>query len=146
MRLRASNNSRIERFYTVGWTPLMVACQIGNLEIFTMLLDAGANPEPKSPMFKTALGIAKENGRGDIAEYLEKKFLSEKAKLSVYFKDLFSLASVHRPSWLSVPQCLASPFPVRRRLSLRLPRSSPLQPRRCSCQLWSPGSLQCYSS
>ena len=49
----------------------MVASQVGNLEIVAMLLDAGANAEPKSPMFKRALEIAKENGRTDVVEYLE---------------------------------------------------------------------------
>ena len=62
---------RIERAYRVGWTPLMVACQVGNLEIVTMLAEAGANTEPKSPMLKTALEIAKENGKLDVVEYLE---------------------------------------------------------------------------
>ncbi|KFA76054.1 hypothetical protein S40288_00308 [Stachybotrys chartarum IBT 40288] len=61
--------TRIERAYKVGWTPLMVACQVDSLEIVTMLLDAGANPAPKSPMLKTALGIAKGNGRTEIVEY-----------------------------------------------------------------------------
>jgi ankyrin repeat protein len=51
----------------------MVASQVGNLEIVAMLLDAGANPEPKSPMFKTALEIAKENGKLDVVVYLEKR-------------------------------------------------------------------------
>lgn len=64
---------RIERVYRVGWTPLMVACQVGSLEVVVMLLDAGANPEPKSPMFKTALEIARENGKLDVVEYLEKR-------------------------------------------------------------------------
>ncbi|KAK0742061.1 hypothetical protein B0T21DRAFT_306459 [Apiosordaria backusii] len=64
---------RIERVYKVGWTPLMVACQVGSLDIVALLLDAGANYEPKSPMFKTALEIAKENGRTEVAEYLEKR-------------------------------------------------------------------------
>lgn len=66
----AKPQQRIERVYKVGWTPLMVSCQIGSLEVVTMLLDAGANPEPKSPMFKTALEIARENGRSNVAEYL----------------------------------------------------------------------------
>jgi ankyrin repeat protein len=64
---------RIERIYKVGWTPLMVACQIGSLEIVRRLLDAGANPQARSPMFKTALEIAKENGRVEIVSYLEER-------------------------------------------------------------------------
>ncbi|KAI2615366.1 ankyrin repeat-containing domain protein [Hypoxylon sp. NC1633] len=35
---------------------------IGNLDVVAMLVDAGANTEPKSPLFKTALEIARENG------------------------------------------------------------------------------------
>lgn len=62
---------RIERVYKVGWTPLMVASQVSSLEIVTMLLDTGANMEPKSPMFKIALEIAKENGKVEVAEYVE---------------------------------------------------------------------------
>lgn len=62
---------RIERAYRVGWTPLMVACQVGNLEIVTLLIEAGANPSPRSPMFKTALEIAMENGKSDVVEYLK---------------------------------------------------------------------------
>ncbi|KAI1169463.1 ankyrin repeat-containing domain protein [Nemania sp. FL0916] len=61
---------RIERAYKVGWTPLMVAAQIGSLESVRMLLDAGANPASQSPMFKTVIEIASENGRTGIAEYL----------------------------------------------------------------------------
>ncbi|KAK4142636.1 ankyrin-1 [Dichotomopilus funicola] len=61
---------RIERVYKVGWTPLMVACQIEVLFV-EMLLYAGANTEPRSPMFKTALEIARENGRSEVAEVLE---------------------------------------------------------------------------
>lgn len=69
----AKPQQRIERVYKVGWTPLMVSCQIGSLEVVAMLLDAGANPVPKSPMFKTALEIARENGRTDVAEYLMRR-------------------------------------------------------------------------
>ncbi|KAI0451144.1 ankyrin repeat-containing domain protein [Xylaria acuta] len=61
---------RIERAYRVGWTPLMVASQVGSLQIVAMLLDAGANPDSQSPMFKTAVEIARENGRMDVAEYI----------------------------------------------------------------------------
>lgn len=62
---------RIERVYRVGWTPLMVACQIGSLEIVKRLLDTGANPRPRSPMFKTALEIAKDNGRVELVSLFE---------------------------------------------------------------------------
>ena len=61
----------IERIYQLGWTPLMLACQVGSLSIVCMLLDAGANTEPRSPMFKNALEIARENGRVDIVSFLE---------------------------------------------------------------------------
>jgi len=67
------SQQRIERVHEVGWTPLMVACQVGSLGIVTLLLDAGANPEPRSPMLKTALEIARENGRAEIVEYLERQ-------------------------------------------------------------------------
>ena len=40
---------RIERAYRVGWTPLMVACQVGNLEIVTILAEAGPIQSPRVP-------------------------------------------------------------------------------------------------
>lgn len=49
----------------------MVACQVRNLEIVEMLLYAGANAESRSPMFKTALEIARENGRSEVADVVE---------------------------------------------------------------------------
>lgn len=61
----------VERVYQLGWTPLMLACQIGSLAIAHMLLDVGAHTEPRSPMFKNALEIARENGRLDIVSTLE---------------------------------------------------------------------------
>ncbi len=76
-RSSATPQQRIERVYEVGWTPLMVACQAGSLEIVIMLLDAGANPLSKSPMFKTAVEIARENGRMHIAEYLMQRLGNE---------------------------------------------------------------------
>lgn len=69
----STQQQRIGRVYTVGWTPLMVACQVGSLEIVKMLLDAGANPEPKSSLFKTALDITKEQGWPEIVSYLTAK-------------------------------------------------------------------------
>ena len=70
---------RATRLLKLGWTPLMVACQVGNLEIVKLLVEAGANPEAKNPTFKTALGVAEENGRSDIIEYLVDKFGDESA-------------------------------------------------------------------
>ncbi|KAK0704394.1 hypothetical protein B0H67DRAFT_557217 [Lasiosphaeris hirsuta] len=67
------SQQRIERTFKVGWTPLMVACQVGSSDTVAMLLDAGANLEPRSPMFKTALEIAKENGRTELVAYLEER-------------------------------------------------------------------------
>ena len=57
--------------YQLGWTPLMLACQVGNVVIARMLLDYGANTEPRSPMYKTALEIARENGRLELVTILE---------------------------------------------------------------------------
>lgn len=65
-----TSQQQVERRYGIGWTPLMLACQNGSLGVVVMLLDAGANTRPRSPMMKTALQIAKENGRVLIADYL----------------------------------------------------------------------------
>jgi ankyrin repeat protein len=61
----------LDRAYQVGWTPMMLACQSGSKAIVELLLDRGASLAPRSPMFKTAYDIAKENGRTDIVEILE---------------------------------------------------------------------------
>jgi ankyrin repeat protein len=49
----------------------MLACQNGLEDVVRMLLDHNVNLEPKSPYRKTALVIAKENGRLEIAKLLE---------------------------------------------------------------------------
>ncbi|KAI9668917.1 MAG: hypothetical protein M1829_005229 [Trizodia sp. TS-e1964] len=56
---------------SLGWTPLMLACQNGLEDVVKMLLGAGVNLEPQSPYRKTALVIAKENGRVEIVKLLE---------------------------------------------------------------------------
>ena len=56
---------------SLGWTPLMLACQNGLEDVVRMLLKVGVNLEPQSPYRKTALVIAKENGRLEIAKLLE---------------------------------------------------------------------------
>jgi ankyrin repeat protein len=56
---------------SLGWTPLMLACQNGLEDVVRMLLKVGVNLEPQSPYRKSALMIAKENGRLEIAKLLE---------------------------------------------------------------------------
>jgi ankyrin repeat protein len=77
----------VHRAYPLGWTPLMVACQGGHEDVVGLLLDQGANVEPKSPMERTALEIAQENGRTAIVKMLEehtKNQVIEKAFISFY--------------------------------------------------------------
>lgn len=59
------------RAYAQGWTPLMLASQGGHEEIAVMLLHLGVNIEARSPHAKTALEIARENGRSDMVRILE---------------------------------------------------------------------------
>ena len=67
----------VERSYQVGWTPLMLACQSGSKAIVELLLGHGASMAPRSPMFKTALDIARESGRSNIVNILELKLLEQ---------------------------------------------------------------------
>ena len=60
-----------DRVHARGWTPLMLASQGGHVEIGQILLERNVNTEAKSPHEKTALEIAKENGRLDMASILE---------------------------------------------------------------------------
>jgi uncharacterized protein len=60
-----------QRAVDLGWTPLMIACQNGHEPVVRMLLEAGANVEPRSPLQKTAREIAKENGRIEIFSILQ---------------------------------------------------------------------------
>ena len=54
---------------TLGWTPMMLACQNGLEDVVRMLLDRGVQLRAKSPYGKTALEIAKENGMHTIVEW-----------------------------------------------------------------------------
>ena len=60
-----------DRVHARGWTPLMLASQGGHVEIGKILLERNVNTEARSPHDKTALEIAKENGRIDMASILE---------------------------------------------------------------------------
>ena len=64
------------RAFPLGWTPLMVASQKGHVGIVRLLLEMGASTKPKSPMEKTALEIARENGNGEVATVLQSKLPS----------------------------------------------------------------------
>ena len=60
-----------DRMHAPGWTPLMLASQGGYVEIGRMLLERHVNIEARNPDGKTALEIASENGRTDMALVLE---------------------------------------------------------------------------
>ena len=60
-----------DRMHAPGWTPLMLASQGGYVEIGRMLLERCVNIEARNPDGKTALEIASENGRTDMALVLE---------------------------------------------------------------------------
>ncbi|KAF8432857.1 ankyrin repeat-containing domain protein [Terfezia claveryi] len=62
----ASGNADV----TLGWTPMMLACQNGLEDVVRMLVDRSVHLGAKSPYGKTALEIAKENGMHTIVEFL----------------------------------------------------------------------------
>ena len=55
----------------VGWTPVMLACQTGNVDMVRRLVNQGASLQPRSAMGKTAIEIAAENGHLNIVEELK---------------------------------------------------------------------------
>ena len=59
------------RAYAQGWTALMLASQGGHEAIAEMLLHLGVNTEARSPHAKTALEIARENGRSGMVRILQ---------------------------------------------------------------------------
>ena len=60
-----------DSWHARGWTPLMHASQGGHVEIGQMLLTRNVNTEARSPDGKTALEIARENGRKDMVLILD---------------------------------------------------------------------------
>ncbi len=60
-----------DRVHARGWTPLMLASQGGHVEIGQILLERKVSTEARSPHDKTALEIARENGRVDMVLILE---------------------------------------------------------------------------
>jgi uncharacterized protein len=55
-----------------GWTPLQGAAQNGSIATVERLLAAGADPAARNDDGKTALGLARDAGHGEIAERLER--------------------------------------------------------------------------
>ena len=60
-----------DKVHARGWTPLMLASQGGHVEIAQLLLERNVNTETRSPQGKTALEIARENGKKDMVLMLE---------------------------------------------------------------------------
>lgn len=71
LRCLTDENIRIDQFNSNGFTALHLACDVGNLEIVNLLIDAGADLFIKSKTNKrSALQIASEIGHFEIAEFL----------------------------------------------------------------------------
>ena len=71
LRCLTDENIQIDQFNTNGFTALHLACDVGNLEIVNLLIDAGADLFIKSKTNnKSALQIANEIGHFEIAEFL----------------------------------------------------------------------------
>lgn len=56
---------------SAGATALMVAASKGNMEVLTLLLSHGANPEQEAVDGSTAIDWANRFGHGQIADYLQ---------------------------------------------------------------------------
>ena len=54
-----------------GWTPLMVACQEGDLDVVSSLIGHGADVNAVSEQGASALATARQKDKGDIVALLE---------------------------------------------------------------------------
>lgn len=66
----ADDEVRIDHISTNGYTALHQACEIGSLEIVTLLVDAGADLFVKTINKESPLQISTKNGQFEIAEFL----------------------------------------------------------------------------
>lgn len=64
----------------LGKTPLMLACQVGDKEVFNSLLDAGVDIHAATPLGDTALTIAQKNGQQELALELVQRGASLRGK------------------------------------------------------------------
>ncbi len=65
-----SRRVRYDRPDRFGWTPLMVAARFGRGELVAALVQAGAEPDLRTPDGRTARQLADEAGHADIAAEL----------------------------------------------------------------------------
>lgn len=53
-----------------GWSPLMVACMEGHLDLVKLLIENGADPNDADNNGWNCITFASENNRDDILDYL----------------------------------------------------------------------------
>lgn len=70
IKLKALNTKRTDYSNPIQGTPLHIACKNGNLEIVTLLIEAGADKELKDVARQSPLSIAAANNYYEIAHYL----------------------------------------------------------------------------
>jgi ankyrin repeat protein len=70
---KANPNITISEYPYTKFSPLMIACIRGNVEMVKLLLRHGADPKLKTDWGHTAMGLAEDNGHSEIVELLQKK-------------------------------------------------------------------------
>jgi ankyrin repeat protein len=122
-----------------GYTPLMLACQIGNIDITKLLVDAGAGLDLQGKDGKTALMQATSNGHDQIAELLTEKgakppanFVSEPELEEIELEDIIEpeeekeeailppLIPEPIPHKTNIPPLVPPPLPVEAKSATRL--------------------------